>query len=72
MDPENIIKENINIPFYMFEYFMQKDISGLIDETLEKMCLFHINEADGHGIIVMTKLRRHLDFIYDEQAAKGH
>ena len=35
MDPENIIKENNNFPLFFFEYFAQKDISGLIDETLE-------------------------------------
>ena len=60
MDPENIIRENKNIPLFIFEYFAQKSISGLIDETLEKTCLFHFNEAHGHGIvsalIIMTKL----------------
>ena len=35
MDPENIIKENNNFPLFFFKYFAQKDISGLIDETLE-------------------------------------
>ena len=33
MDPENIIKENRNIPCFVFKYFIQKDISDLIDET---------------------------------------
>ena len=36
MDPENIVKENNNILLFVFEYFAQKDISGLIDETLQK------------------------------------
>ena len=31
---ENIIKENKNIPLFVFKYFSQKNISGLIDETL--------------------------------------
>ena len=44
-------KREWSIPLFVFEYFMQKNISGLIDETLEKSCLFHYNEADGHGII---------------------
>ena len=32
LDPENIL-ENKSIPLFVFEYFSQKDISGLIDET---------------------------------------
>ena len=47
MDQVNIIKENKNIPEFIFEYFAQKNISGLMDETLETTCLFHFNEADG-------------------------
>ena len=58
--PINMIKENYSIPLFMFEYFAQKEISDLIDETLEKTCLLHFNEADGHGIIsaliVMVKV----------------
>ena len=46
----------------------------MIDETLENTCLFHTNEADGHGIIsaliVMTKLKRHLEFLDEEQATE--
>ena len=41
LDPENIVKENKSIPIFVLKYFWQKDISGLIDETLEKTCLFH-------------------------------
>ena len=71
-DPENIIRENQNIPLFIFEYFAQKSILGFIDKSLEKTCLFHYNEADGYGIvsalITMTKLRRHLDFLDEEQA----
>ena len=59
MDPENVIKENNSIPFFIFEYFWQKDNSGLIDETLKKICLFHSEEADSIGLIsaliAMTK-----------------
>ena len=36
LDPENIFQENTNIPLFVFEYFSQKDISGLTAETLEK------------------------------------
>ena len=51
---ENILNENKNIPLFVFEYFMQIDISGLIDKTLEKACLFHYTDAywDGHVIIL--------------------
>ena len=44
MDSENILVENKNIPLFVFEYFAQKDIYDLIDETLEKTCLFHKQE----------------------------
>ena len=51
---------------------MQKDISGLINEILEKTCIFHFKEADGIGLILaliaMTKLRTHLDFLDEAQA----
>ena len=74
LDPENIIKENKSIPLFVFEYFSQTDISGLMDETLEKTCLFHFEEADGIGLIsaliVMTKLKVHLDFLDAEQASE--
>ena len=46
----------------------------MIDETLEKACVFHFNEADRHGIIsaliVMVKFRRHLEFFDDVQATE--
>ena len=60
--------------FFEFEYFAQKDISGLIDETLEKACLFHHEEADGIGLIsaliAMTNLKAHLEFLDEEQATE--
>ena len=69
MDPVNMIKEKTSIPCFVFEYFAQKEISDLINKTFEKTCLFYFNEADGHGIIsaliVMVKLRRHLEFLDD-------
>ena len=43
MDPENIIKENQKSPLFVFEYFSQQDISGLIEDTLEKSYRFHTN-----------------------------
>ena len=68
MDPENIIKENKNIPLFVF------DMSGLIDKTLQKSCLFHENEVYGHGIVsalvVMTKSKRDLDFLDEDQATE--
>ena len=72
MHPENMIKENKNIPLFVFKYFVQTDISGLINETLEKTCLFHCYEVDGHGIIsaLVIKLRRHSDFLDQVQATE--
>ena len=74
LDPENIIKENTSIPLFVFEYFSQKEISGLIHETLEKSRLFHFEESDGIGLIsllvAITKLKVHLDFLNDEQATE--
>ena len=48
--PVNMIKENTSIPIFVLKYFVQKEIFDLIDESLEKTCLFHINEADGLDI----------------------
>ena len=42
MDPENMIKENYNTALFIFEYFAQKDISGLIDERLGKICIRYL------------------------------
>ena len=46
----------------------------MIDETVEKTCLFHFNESDGHciisALIVMVKLRRHVEFLDDVQATE--
>ena len=46
----------------------------MIDETLEKICLFQFEEADSIGLIsalmVMTKLKAHLDFLDEEQASE--
>ena len=50
MKPADIIIENKSIPLFVFEYFMQKAIVFLIDETLEKSCLFQYSESDGLGI----------------------
>ena len=64
---ENILNENKNIPLFVFEYFMQKKICGLISKTLERACLFHFTDVHGHGIIsaliVMTKLRREVEYL---------
>ena len=55
-----------------YEYFVQKDISGLLDETLETACLFHNTKVDGHGIIsaliVMTILCRELEYLDEDRA----
>ena len=40
LGPENMIVENKNIPLFVFKYFLQKDMSDLIDETLEKTFFF--------------------------------
>ena len=32
IDPENIFKGNKNIPLFVFEYFVQKHISGVIEK----------------------------------------
>ena len=68
LGPENILKENKSIPFFVFEYFSQKDISGLIDESLEKTCLFHFEEVDGIGLI-STQIKNASRFLDDEQAS---
>ena len=64
-----MIKDNTSIPLFVFEYFAQKEISDLTDERLENTCFLHFNLADGHGIIsaliVVVKLRRHLEFLDD-------
>ena len=39
MDPVNMIKDNTSIPLFVFEYFAQKEMIDLIDETLEKVCV---------------------------------
>ena len=69
-----MIKENNSIPLFVFEYFAQKEVSDLIDKTLEETCLYHFNKADGHGIIsaliVLVKRRRHLEFLDDVQATE--
>ena len=46
MDPVNMIKENTSIPIFVFGYFAQKEISDLIDKTLEKTCLTSMKQMD--------------------------
>ena len=50
MDPVNMIEENTSISLFVFQYFAQKDISDLIDKTLEKTCLFHFHKAEGDAL----------------------
>ena len=57
----------------MFEHFMNRNISGLIDETLERTCLFRYTSVDGIGLVsalfVMTKLLRELEFLDEARAS---
>ena len=72
MDPENILKVFENIPLFVLEYFMQRDISGYVDEMPGKSCIFHHTNDDGisliSALIVMTKFRRELEFLHEERA----
>ena len=71
--PREHYKRKQEYTTFCFQIFFAKGISGLIDETLEKICLFNFKEVDGIGLIsalmVLTKLKMHLDFLDDEQAS---
>ena len=65
MDPVKMIKENTSIPLFVFIYVAQKEISDSIDETPEKACLFHFNEADGHGLFTHELSRLNSEDIWN-------
>ena len=72
MDPTHIVQENKMIPLLIFEYFAQKNMSLLLDQALEKTCLFEYTETEGMGIIhlllEMIRLTRELEFVVENQA----
>ena len=44
---EDIIQENESIPKFFFEYFMQENMTNLLDVALEKICFFKYTGTDG-------------------------
>ena len=51
MKPDHIISKNKAIPVFFFEYFMQENMSSLLDVALEKTCFFEYTETDGHDAL---------------------
>ena len=69
MDPSNITKENTaKYSSFDFEYFMPKDITLKIAETLEKSWLFNYSESESLGII--SAVTQGLEFIDKECASE--
>ena len=51
LKPEDIIQENESIPDFFFEYFLQENMTKLLDEALGKTCFFEYTETDSLGLI---------------------
>ena len=51
MDTTNIIQENKVIPFFIFNYLVQENMSLMFDQALEKPSLFKYTDANGPGVV---------------------
>ena len=54
LKPEDIIQENESIPRFFFEYFVQENVTNLLDVALEKMCSFEYTETDDLGMYTFS------------------
>ena len=60
---------------FVFEYFAPQHMLMLLEQALEKTCLFEFTESDGlgivHTLIEMCRLRREIDFMDEESFCKS-
>ena len=77
------LRHSLHLWIQALEYLVQKSISLLLDEALEKTCLFEYTETNGLGIIHILfrflRFRREMEFMDENQTLdiytsflKGH